>query len=254
MILTHQHIDHLGLVEIIVAHSGAEVAAIDVVAVRRELRRRRRARRPLRGRPDAAPRNSRGRHRRAAVRLAQLSRLGRHVEVTRPLDDGEEMRFRDRTLEVQHRPATARPTPSSGTTSGRSCSPPTTCRPHLLQPADLAPPRRLRGSAARARDLHRFPEEDPGAAGRVPPAGHGDPIIDHGDLIDDRFDNHRRRKEKIYELIAERPRSGYEIAQAIWGNVAVTQAFLTLSEVIGHVDLLVNDGRVREVQARGHPL
>ena len=31
MILTHQHIDHLGLVEIIAARSGADVAAIDVV-------------------------------------------------------------------------------------------------------------------------------------------------------------------------------------------------------------------------------
>ena len=30
MIITHQHIDHLGLVEIIASHSGAEVAAIDV--------------------------------------------------------------------------------------------------------------------------------------------------------------------------------------------------------------------------------
>jgi hypothetical protein len=57
---------------------------------------------------------------------------------------------------------------------------------------------------------------------------------------------HEKRKEKIYRLIAERPRSGYEIAQAIWGNVAVTQAFLTLSEVIGHADLLVGEGRVRE--------
>ncbi len=55
-----------------------------------------------------------------------------------------------------------------------------------------------------------------------------------------------RRKEKTTALIAERPRSGYELAQAIWGNIAVTQAFLTLSEVIGHIDLLVNEGRVRE--------
>src|SRR5436189_2971944 len=31
VLLTHQHIDHLGLVEIIAARSGAEVAAIDVV-------------------------------------------------------------------------------------------------------------------------------------------------------------------------------------------------------------------------------
>ena len=28
----------------------------------------------------------------------------------------------------------------------------------------------------------------------------------------------------------------------------MTQAYLTLSEVLGHVDLLLNDGRVREVE------
>ena len=76
--------------------------------------------------------------------------------------------------------------------------------------------------------------------------GHGEPITDHVALIDDRLAKHERRKEKIHGLIAERPRTGYEIAQAIWGNVAVTQAFLTLSEVIGHADILVNEGRVRE--------
>jgi hypothetical protein len=58
---------------------------------------------------------------------------------------------------------------------------------------------------------------------------------------------HQRRAEKLYGLIAEQPRTGHELAQAIWGDVAVTQAFLTLSEVIGHVDLLVNAGHVREV-------
>ena len=64
---------------------------------------------------------------------------------------------------------------------------------------------------------------------------------------DERLAKHEKRKEKIYGLIAERPSSGYEIAQAIWGNVAVTQAFLTLSEVIGHMDLLEAEGRVRVV-------
>ncbi len=77
--------------------------------------------------------------------------------------------------------------------------------------------------------------------------GHGEPIIDHRALIDERFALHRRRAEKIFGLIAERPRTAYEIAQELWGNVAVTQAFLTLSEVLGHVDLLAEEGRVREV-------
>jgi glyoxylase-like metal-dependent hydrolase (beta-lactamase superfamily II) len=78
--------------------------------------------------------------------------------------------------------------------------------------------------------------------------GHGDPITDHRALIDQRFVLHRRRADKIHRLLTERPRSAYEIAQALWGNVAVTQAYLTLSEVLGHVDLLVNEGRVQEAE------
>jgi hypothetical protein len=81
--------------------------------------------------------------------------------------------------------------------------------------------------------------------------GHGDPITDHRQLIDERFALHRRRADKIHGLIADRPRSAYEIARALWGNIAVTQAYLTLSEVLGHIDLLLNDGRVHEVEEGG---
>ena len=57
---------------------------------------------------------------------------------------------------------------------------------------------------------------------------------------------HRRRADKIHRLVAERPRTAHEVAQSLWGNIAVTQAFLTLSEVLGHMDLLLAEGRVRE--------
>ena len=77
--------------------------------------------------------------------------------------------------------------------------------------------------------------------------GHGDPITDHVALIDERFEMHRRRAAELRQLIEERPRTAYELAQEMWGNVAVTQAFLTLSEVVGHVDLLIEAGIVREV-------
>jgi hypothetical protein len=76
--------------------------------------------------------------------------------------------------------------------------------------------------------------------------GHGDPIADHRDLIDRRLALHARRADKIHALVAERPRSAHHIAQALWGNIAVTQAFLTLSEVLGHTDILVAEGRVTE--------
>jgi uncharacterized protein YycO len=37
----------------------------------------------------------------------------------------------------------------------------------------------------------------------------------------------------------------------MWGNVAVTQAYLTLSEVLGHLDLLVEAGQAVEQEADG---
>jgi hypothetical protein len=77
--------------------------------------------------------------------------------------------------------------------------------------------------------------------------GHGEPIEDHRALIEQRFAMHSERRDKLEGLIRERRRSAYELARELWGNVAVTQAYLTISEVLGHVDLLLNDGRVREV-------
>jgi uncharacterized protein YycO len=81
--------------------------------------------------------------------------------------------------------------------------------------------------------------------------GHGEPITDHRGVIDERFALHERRAAKIERLIRERSRTAYELAQALWGNIAVTQAYLTLSEVLGHVDLLINSGQVGEVESGG---
>lgn len=81
--------------------------------------------------------------------------------------------------------------------------------------------------------------------------GHGEPITDHRSVIDDRFSLHRRSAEKPFRLIAERPRSAYELAQALGGNIAVTQAYLTLSEILGHTDILLEEGRVAEVEQAG---
>ena len=54
------------------------------------------------------------------------------------------------------------------------------------------------------------------------------------------------RKEEIAALIAAEPRSAHAIAREIWGDIALRQAYLTLCEVLGHTDLLVAEGRVRE--------
>ena len=77
-------------------------------------------------------------------------------------------------------------------------------------------------------------------------SGHGLAITDHAALIEKRLAGQDRRTEKIYNLVAEGHRSPHAVANAIWGDIALTQAYLTLSEVIGHLDILISDGRVIE--------
>ena len=77
--------------------------------------------------------------------------------------------------------------------------------------------------------------------------GHGEPVRDHRALIAERLRLHERRARKIERILGRGPMSAHEIAVAMWGNVAVTQAFLTLSEVLGHLDLLIADGGVIEL-------
>ena len=248
IVVTHQHIDHLGLVEILVEHSGAEVAALGAAAER------------LAAFDEDAEQEDKfavevmlrnGIPEDVTVALRSVSRSfrgwGSHVTVTKPLEDGGILKLGDRRLEVLHRPGHS-PSDTVFWDEERQIL---IAADHLLPKISSNPliTRPLDGSGKRTQALVTYIESL--RKTREMPAeivlpGHGEPITDHMELIDSRFAGYDRRKEKIYRLIAERPRTGYEIAQALWGNVAVTQAFLTLSEVIGHADLLVNEGRVRE--------
>jgi glyoxylase-like metal-dependent hydrolase (beta-lactamase superfamily II) len=247
LIVTHQHIDHLGLAEIVVQRSGAEVAALGIASERlanfdedAEAEDRFAVELMLRnGIPEEV-----------TEALRSVSRSfrgwGSHVTVTKPLEDGQSLPLRDRTLQTIHRPGHS----PSDTVFWDEQRKILIAADHLIAHISSNPliSRPLDGSEKRPQALVTYIESM--RKTREMPAeiilsGHGEPIVDHVSLIDDRIAKHERRKEKIYKLIAEQPRNAYELAQAIWGNVAVTQAFLTLSEVIGHADLLVNEGQVR---------
>ena len=250
VILTHQHIDHLGLVEIITAHSGAEVAALGLAA-KRLANFSEDAEREDRFAVELMLRN--GIPEEVAFALQSVSRSfrgwGSRAKVTRPLADGEELAFRDRKLQALHRPGHSPSDTIFWDAERRILIAADHLIAHISSNPLITPP--LDGSSERTQALVTYIESL--RKTREMPAdmvlsGHGEPITDHVALIDERVARYERRKERIYKLIAEQPRTGYEIAQAIWANVAVTQAFLTLSEVIGHADLLVNEGRVREVE------
>jgi glyoxylase-like metal-dependent hydrolase (beta-lactamase superfamily II) len=248
LIITHQHIDHLGLAEIVVQRSGAEVAALGA-ATARLANFDEDAEAEDHFAVDLMLRN--GIPEEVTVALRSVSRSfrgwGSHVAVTRPLADGESIAFRDRSLEAIHRPGHS----PSDTVFWDEQRKILIAADHLIAHISSNPliSRPLDGSGERPQALVTYIEsmrKTREMPAEIVLSGHGDPITEHAKLIDDRILKHERRKEKIYKLISEQPRSGFEIAQAIWGNVAVTQAFLTLSEVIGHADLLVNEGRVRE--------
>jgi glyoxylase-like metal-dependent hydrolase (beta-lactamase superfamily II) len=74
--------------------------------------------------------------------------------------------------------------------------------------------------------------------------GHGAPVLDHVALIDERFRMYERRSRKLLHTLGTEPLTAYELALKMWGNVAVTQAYLTISEALGHLDLLIRDGLV----------
>jgi glyoxylase-like metal-dependent hydrolase (beta-lactamase superfamily II) len=252
IVVTHQHMDHLGLVSILARRSGAEVAALDLLAPwMADYAHSMEA-------DDAFAERMMARHGipedvRYALRAVSHSfrGWGAAAEVTRELHDGGELALRDRTFRVHHRPGhspsdtilhdeAAQVLIGGDHLIGHISSNPLLTRP--LEDAD--------GSAERPRALVNYLQSlratrAMDGVARVLP-GHGEEIADHVTLIDERVRLHERRAAKLHGLIAEQPRTAYELAHAMWGNVAVTQAYLTLSEVLGHVDLLLADGRVAE--------
>jgi glyoxylase-like metal-dependent hydrolase (beta-lactamase superfamily II) len=250
VIVTHQHIDHLGLVDIVAKRSGAEVAAIDVAVPFLE---------NFGGDAERDDEEAAALMRRHGISEEVVTALrqvtgsfrawGSKVKVTRPLHDGEVLELGDRRLEVQHRPGHS-PSDTVFWDADRRIL---IAADHLIAHISSNPliSRPLDGSAQRTQALVTYLESlkmTRELPAEIVLSGHGEPITDHVALIDQRLAMHQRRAEKLYGLIAERSRTGHELAQALWGDVAVTQAFLTLSEVIGHVDLLVNAGHVREVE------
>jgi glyoxylase-like metal-dependent hydrolase (beta-lactamase superfamily II) len=257
LVITHQHMDHFGLASILARRSGAEVAALAGLAPflanyghQTDLEDRFAQRLMLRhGIPAEIV---------TALRAvsAGFRAWGSAVEVTRPLADGSALELRDRTLRVLHRPGHS-PSDTVFLDEQRSILLAAdhliahiSSNPLIARPLDAEEEYSKPRPQALITYMASLEKTRAMELSLVLP-GHGRPISDHVSLIDERFRLHRRRAEKMLGLISTQPRTAHEIAQELWGNVAVTQAFLTLSEVLGHVDLLLRDGLVTEDESDG---
>lgn len=262
LVISHQHMDHFGLASILARRSGAEVAALDVLApflanYGKETDLDDTFAQALMLRHGIPPEVV------TALRAVSSSfrGWGAPVEVTRPLAPGSEIELRDRTLQVLHRPGHS-PSDTVFLDDRSKIGQPSlllsadhliahiSSNPLLARPLGAEPDLGDQRPQALLTYMRSLEQTRAMELSLVLP-GHGRPISGHAALIDERFRMHRRRADKIAKLIADEPRTAHEIAQELWGNVAVTQAFLTLSEVLGHADLLLADGRIVEQEHDG---
>jgi glyoxylase-like metal-dependent hydrolase (beta-lactamase superfamily II) len=249
IVVSHQHMDHLGLVGIVARRSGAEVAAFGPLAPWLE---------SYGEAMEADDRFSEGLMQRHGIpsdvryALRSMSRVmrgwGAPATVTTELVEGSELAFAHRTLHVHHRPGHS---PSDLVLHDRERGL-LIAADHLIKHISSNPliTRPLDGTLERPHALELYLASMQATRAmdlELVLTGHGDPIEDHRALIDERFRGHERRAEKLAGLIAARPSTAHELAHELWGTVAVTQAYLTLSEVLGHTDLLLARGRVTEV-------
>ena len=74
--------------------------------------------------------------------------------------------------------------------------------------------------------------------------GHGPPITDVAGLVARRLAFHQQRADRIYQELALRPRTVFELVRGLFpADLPPVHLFLALSEVQGHLDLLAHQSR-----------
>lgn len=259
VLLTHQHHDHVGLAAEVARRAGAELCATDLLAdfladFDRSMEH------DDRYAVETMVRS--GIERQVAISLRTMSAafrvFGRGAEVDRRLAPGETIEAGGRRLEVMARPGHS-PTDTifldagSGLLIGGD---------HLLEkissnpiahaPIGIDDPESAARSPERPQPLVRYIDSMRRTReleiSLVLP-GHGEEFADAVGLIERRLEFHDRRAEKIRRAL-ERPMTASDVADVLWTRLPVAQTYLALSEVIGHLDLLIGSGAV-EIEEDG---
>lgn len=255
VLLTHHHLDHSGLATAISERSGATIAAHRATARwghtfhERAAAERRftLALLALHGVPQAAIDDS-------DQFFAGIVERSRPYETSRILSDGDVILAGDRRLRAVFRPGHSTTDTLFVDDDGEVAF----VGDHLLaaitsgvelMPTELPGDERRRGLLEYLGNLRKTQV----MRLRRCYSGHGAVIEDHRALIEERIAFHSDRLDRINGLVADGCRTAFEIAERLWSeDVAATQPVLVIWEVLGHLDVLVNRGTVREeIDAHG---
>ncbi len=249
VIPTHHHLDHSGLIATIVARSGAQVAALDRTAeygasyVERSAADRAFSVELMRhhGVPDTVIEDNEG--------FWDFIRDTSDAFATDVvLSDGDVITAGGRELRILARPGHS----TTDALLVDEASATAFVGDHLLagisSNAEIVPAAEPTGSRPRARieylgNLRRT------ASMKLDKllTGHGDPVTDHVRLVLRRFSEHQRRCQRILAVLEQGPAQAYGIAGHLWSARTVAeQPLLVVWEVLGHLDLLLDDGTVSE--------
>lgn len=260
IVITHQHLDHFGLAALLARRSGADVAALDALAPYFSDYEREAVREDEFAVAAMLRHGVPGDYARALQSVSASYRSwGAPVEVSVPLRDGGVLALRDRSFTVLRRPGHS----PSDTVFHDEERRMLIGGDHLLKTISSnaivtrpLPGEELQSESVDHLDGRGSPLLTYAASMQATAAmdvelvlpGHGPLFGDPAALVAERLKLHDRRAEKIARVLGDGPRTAHEIAQVLWGDVALTQAYLTLSEVLGHIDLLARAGRVVEAQ------
>lgn len=252
IIITHAHVDHFGLAAQIVAESGAQVYAYKnnrwwLADFENEWERRYDFYRETflaSGAPSEYAE-------RVIAGMRRLTGFAASIpaDCFVPLEDGEAIHLGSDEWRVVFAP---------GHASGLIClyepkSRTLISSDHLLRDVTsnpvLEPP--LRGETERPRALVDYVASMKKTAQmniRLALPAHGAPIDDVRALIEARLAFHRARLDHIAQQLDCCATTAYELCGILFPQLKSYDIFLGLSEVIGHLDVLEVEGRVRRVQ------
>jgi glyoxylase-like metal-dependent hydrolase (beta-lactamase superfamily II) len=248
IVVSHQHHDHLGALSMLARRSGAEVCAVDLLAA---------------WMPDYLQNSLDGDEyvqrllARAGFPAGLRAKLRERARwyyswaddavASTALPDGGVLRFSNRELQIHHRPGhsatdTLIVDAERGLTFGADHLIADLAATPLISPPTAASSARPQSLVIYRESMRRTHAMD---VGLVLP-GHGPPIVDHRKLIEGRLVEQEARAARLHSHL-DRPRTVFELTQVIWkGRLTPMNLYLPASEILGHADLLINAGLVRE--------